>query len=370
MTTERAYWFAWSQISGVGAVTLQRLKQQFSSLEKAWFANHQQLQQVSGLGNKTIQQIIEQRSRCHPEQLLTQHLQTNSQFWTPADSDYPRLLLETPTPPPLLYYQGKIDPKEMQGAHPLISIVGTRSPTEYGKRWTHKITTALAKHGYTIVSGLAAGIDAQAHRSCLEAGGRTLAVLGTGLDITYPQQNQNLYQEIPQQGAILTEYPVGTKPDRANFPARNRIIAGLSRAVLIMEAPPKSGALITAKYANEFGRDLYVLPGSLDNNSAIGCLGLLNQGANVILSETHLLEMLGTMPQLDLFQETAPPPSVDLDPALTEILGAIGQEPTSFDHITQTVSQTPNEVSAGLLQLELLGLISQAPGMRYQKIHH
>jgi len=366
MTTERAYWLAWLQISGVGAVTIQRLKQHFGSLETAWFASSQQLQQVSGLGHQTIKQIIEQRSRCHPEQRLTQHLETNPQFWTPADADYPRLLLETPTPPPILYYQGKVDSKEMQGSHPLISIVGTRSPTEYGKRWTHKITTALAKHGYTIVSGLAAGIDAQAHRSCLEAGGRTLAVLGTGLDITYPQQNRQLYQEIPQQGAILTEYPTGTKPDRAHFPARNRIIAGLARAVLIMEAPPKSGALITAKYANEFGRDLYVLPGSLDNNSAIGCLGLLHQGAHVILSETHLLEMLGTMPQLDLFENQASP-LPDLDPWLAEIFSAIATEPTSFDHITQKVSQTASQVSAGLLQLELLGLISQTPGMRYQK---
>ena len=367
MISERAYWLAWSQISGVGAVTLQRLQQHFPSLEAAWQASQWELQGVSGFGKKTIQQIIEQRSRLTPEQILVEHEAKNPQFWTPADTDYPRLLLETPTPPPVLYYRGQINAAEMQGTQPLISIVGTRSPSEYGRKWTKKITTALVKHGYTIVSGLAAGIDAIAHQSCLEAGGRTLAVLGTGLDITYPQENRQLYQKVEQQGAILTEYPIGTQPDRGNFPARNRIVAGLSRAVIVTEAPEKSGALITAKYANEFGRDVYVLPGSLDNKNAIGCLGLLNHGANVILSEGHLLEMLGTMPQLDLFEET-PPPLPEIAPELKELLSAITPEPTAFDVIVEAVPQAANDVSARLLELELLGLIVQVPGLRYQRL--
>lgn len=365
---ERKYWLAWSQVSGVGAVMTQRLKKHFLSLEKAWYASEQQLKQVSGLGKKSLQSILEQRSLLSPDQILTEHLKKNPQFWTPVDADYPRLLLEIPSPPPVLYYQGKINPKEMQGTQPLISIVGTRNPTEYGKKWTQKISEGLTKHGYTIVSGLAAGIDAIAHQSCLKAGGRTLAVLGTGLDITYPKENRFLYQEIQANGALLTEYPVGTQPEKGNFPARNRIVAGLSRAVIVTEAPQKSGALITAKYGNEFGRDVYVLPGSLDNKNAIGCLGLVNRGANVILSVEHLLEMLGTIPQLDLFQDTVSPPLPNLEPELKEIYSAIAIEPTSFDIIIQTVSQDANQVSAGLLQLELLGLISQAPGMRYQRV--
>ncbi len=367
MTSERKYWLAWSQISGVGSVTLQRIKKHFGSLEAAWQASQWELQQVSGVGNKNIQQILEQRTRLDPEKTLTEHLQDNPQFWTPADHDYPRLLLEIPSFPPALYYRGNIDPQEMQGNKPLIGIVGTRAPTEYGKRWTQKLTKALVTHGYCIVSGLAAGIDAIAHRSCLDAGGRTLAVLGTGLDITYPHSNRQLYASLVQQGALLTEYPVGRQPDRGNFPARNRIIAGLSRAVIVTEAPQKSGALITARYANEFGRDVYVLPGSLENPRAIGCLGLLNHGANVILSEEHLLEMLGTIPQLDRLTETTAPLS-DLEANLKEILRAIAPEPTPYDLIVQNVSQEANAVSAGLLQLELLGLISQAPGMRYQRL--
>lgn len=367
MISERSYWLAWSQISGVGAVTLQRLRDRFSSLQLAWEASPRELQAVAGIGQKNLQQILEQRSRLTPEQLLVEHEQNNPQFLTPADANYPRLLLETPTPPPILYYRGNLNATEMQGSQPLISIVGTRSPSDYGRKWTKKLTTTLVKHGYTIVSGLAAGIDAIAHQSCLEAGGRTLAVLGTGLDITYPQENRQLYQKVEQQGAIFTEYPIGTQPDRGNFPARNRIVAGLSRAVIVTEAPEKSGALITARYANEFGRDVYVLPGSLENKNAIGCLGLLNHGANVILGEGHLLEMLGTMPQLDLFEET-PLPLPDLAPQLKEILSAIAAESTAFDVIVQTVPQTANEISAGLLELELLGLISQLPGMRYQRL--
>ena len=368
MESERAYWLAWSQVSGVGAVTVQRLNKHFSSLKKAWEASQQELQQVSGLGKKNIQQIIEDRSRLSPETILSEHLKTNPKFWTPADDQYPCLLLETPSPPPTLYYRGIIDPQEMQGTRPLISIVGTRSPSEYGKKWTQKLTASLVKHGYTIVSGLAAGIDAIAHRSCLEAGGRTIAVLGTGLDITYPQENRKLYQKVEENGAILTEYAKGTPPDRGNFPARNRIVAGLSRAVIVTEAPERSGALITARYANEFGRDVYVLPGSLDNKNAIGCLGLVNRGANIILSEEHLLEMLGTMPQLDLLPEkTAPDP--EIAPELKEILSAIAPEGTAFDLIVENVPQNPNSIAAGLLQLELLGLISQLPGMRYQRIN-
>ncbi|MFP4132775.1 MAG: DNA-processing protein DprA [Halothece sp.] len=367
MTSKRVYWLAWSQISGVGAVRIQALRKHFLSLEKAWSASKQELKEVSGLGKQSVEQIIEQRSRFSPEQILAEHQKNNPNFLTPADPDYPQLLLETTAPPAVLYYQGQLNAQEMQGKHPLISIVGTRSPSDYGKKWTKKITTALVKHGYTIVSGLAAGIDTEAHRSCIEAGGRTLAVLGTGLDITYPSENHQLYQQVTQQGAILTEYPRGTKPDRGNFPARNRIVAGLSRAVIVTEAPQKSGALITAKYANEFGRDVYVLPGSLDNKNAIGCLGLLNSGANVILSESHLLEMLGTMPQLDLFEENKPP-SPEIPSELQEIWSAIAPEPTPFDLIVQTVNQDANSISAGLLQLELLGLISQAPGMRYQRL--
>jgi len=371
LVEERAFWLVWSRIAGIGPVLLRRLQQHFGTLAAAWEAPLAQLREVEGFGLQTVEAVIKERSLLHPEQILRQHEQDNPHFWTPADSaDYPRLLLETPSPPPVLYYRGEVQPEENQGIKPLVGIVGTRNPSEYGKRWTRKISVALAQNGFTVVSGLAEGIDTEAHRGCLEAGGRTLAVLGTGVDVVYPPSNRELYKQILQQGLVLSEYPVGTPPDRAHFPRRNRIIAGISRAVLVMEAPTKSGALITARFANDFCRDVYVLPGSLDNLRSLGCLGLLSKGAQVILSEGHLLEMLGAMPQLDSVEKSKsfePLPLPYLEPELKQVLDAIALECMPFDLIVQQTGYSAGSVSSALLQLELMGLVSQLPGMRYQR---
>ncbi|MDP8963054.1 MAG: DNA-processing protein DprA [Cyanobacteriota bacterium] len=373
MVEERAYWLAWSQVDRVGPVLLRRLQQHFGSLADAWKANAAQLRQVEGFGYQIVSAVTAARSQINPEQFLEQHSVKNPYFWTLADADYPRLLLEIPSPPPVLYYRGLVQPQENQGIMPMVGIVGTREPSEYGKRWTRKITVALARHGFTVVSGMAAGIDTEAHRGCLEAGGRTLAVLGTGVDLIYPPRNKPLYEQIQQQGLLLSEYPAGTQPNRAHFPQRNRIIAGLSRAVLVMEAPSKSGALITAHYANDFCRDVYALPGSLDNHQSLGCLGLLSRGAHVILNEGHLLEMLGAIPKLDqavqlpLFAQAQPTPVPQLEPELAKVLEALAPEPTAFDLIVQQAGLAVGSVSSALLQLELLGLVSQLPGMRYQR---
>jgi DNA processing protein len=188
--------------------------------------------------------------------------------------------------------------------------------------------------------------------------------------VIYPTRNQGLYQQILKQGLVLSEYPAATQPERAHFPRRNRIIAGLSRAVLILEAPTKSGALITAHLANDYNRDVYVLPGSLDNPRSLGCLGLLSKGAQVILGEGHLLELLGSIPQLDPIQPSLlPEPSSipNLDPELQQVLQSVTNEPTAVDQIVQRTTLAPGSVSSALLQLELLGLVSQLPGMRYQR---
>ncbi len=385
---ERAFWLAWSCIPGVGPVLLKRLHQHFGTLYKAWEASPQDLRAVEGIGPQTLQAIVATRSqgilaagsRLDPEQLLHQHQQSNPCFWTPADPDYPRLLLEIPDPPPILYYQGKVRAEENQGLTPIVAVVGTRDPSDYGKRWTQKITAVLAQKGFAIASGMAEGIDTQAHRACLEAAGRTLAVLGTGVDVAYPARNQGLYEQILAAGLVLSEYPAGTQPSRPHFPRRNRIIAGLSRTVLLMEAPSKSGALITAHLANDYNRDVYVLPGSLDNFRAMGCLGLVNRGAQVILSEGYLLEALGAMPQLDQVQQAASSPVAtqptlpSLTPELDQVLQVLiklSQElasPTSFDLIVQNTNLPAGLVSGALLQLELLGLVHQSPGMRYQPL--
>ena len=362
---ERAYWLAWSQLEGIGAVSLKKIDQHFGSLKEAWNAPAIAFTEVDGLNIKSVN-ALQRRTKQNPEELITQHLKQNPQFWTPADTAYPRLLLETPSPPPLLYYSGQVEPTENEGIKPMIGIVGTRNPTEYGKRWTKKITEALVGHGFGIVSGMAAGIDTVAHSTCLQANGRTIAVLGTGVDRVYPYSNRNLHQQLKAGGLIVSEYPSQTPPDRGHFPARNRIIAGLCRAVLIIEAPQRSGALITARFANDFGRDVYVLPGSLDNERSLGCLALLNTGAHVILGVENLLEMLGTMPCLDRIAPTPSKPKPDLQPELKSIYELIEIESVAIDAIANQTELSTSEVLSALSQLEIMDLVVQVPGMRYQ----
>ena len=371
---ERAFWLAWSQLPGIGPILLQRLNRHFGKLAVAWGASVQALEAVSGLGKQSAEAIARARSQIQPLDFLEQHLQENPCFWTPADADYPRLLLETPDPPSVLYYRGEVNPSELQGQVPLVSIVGTRDPTAYGKSWTRRLAMSLTQRGFTVVSGLAEGIDAEAHQSCLQASGRTLAVLGTGVDVVYPWRNRRLYQEMIATGLALSEYPSGTGPDRTHFPRRNRIIAGLSRAVLVMEAGSKSGALITARYANEYGRDIYVLPGSLDNLRSQGCLQLANQGAELILGEAHLLSALGAMPPLTVVESAPPPIPDDLAPDLKQILQTIVElgkgasvDAVPLDAIVLSTNLPPGDVSSALLQLELMGQVVQVPGMRYRR---
>ena len=393
MLQEKAYWLAWSHVPGIGATLLKRIEQKFGSLAQAWQLPVTELGQVEGFGGKIIAKVQEGRHKINPAQLLENHLKDNPQFWTPADPEYPQLLLEIPSPPPVLYYRGKAELQEDLALIPAIAIVGTRYPTEYAKRWTRRISKTLTQQGFIIISGMAAGIDAEAHWSCLQALGKTIAVLGTGVDTIYPPSNQKLYQQIAESGLILSEYAVNTKPDRGNFPARNRIIAGLSRAVLIMEAPQKSGALITARFANDFCRDVYVLPGTLDNKQAMGCLDLLNRGAQVILGEEPLLEMLQSIPMLDSSlrlssssrqaqsqltlalsesDSTIPQPEnrdfSHLEPELAKIMSIMSVDSLTLDDISEKTELDTSKLLASLSQLELMGLISQLPGMRYSAI--
>ncbi|NET49885.1 MAG: DNA-protecting protein DprA [Merismopedia sp. SIO2A8] len=435
---ERAYWLAWSQVPKVGPTLLFRLQQHFGSLATAWQAEVVDLCSVEGIGLHTAEAIAQSRSNLNPHQLLDVHTRDNPHFWTPADLHYPHLLLETPDPPPVLYYRGQVEPGENQGIIPMVGIVGTREPSNYGQRWTRRISHTLADAGFSIVSGLALGIDAIAHQSCLEISGRTVAVIGTGVNIAYPWSNRRLAERIADEGLILSEYPIGTKPKAAHFPKRNRIIAGLCRAILVMEAPIRSGALITARVANDYGRDVYVLPGSLDEKRAEGCLRLIGQGAQVILGEQHLLEVLGAIPQLHeatsntsidpregsglgmeaiAYQmgegqltldkqmpnqvptqlpdkdfgldrlssnRVSPAPSssqqgaaslapmlqppMPLEPQAQKVWEAVSpQTSTSLDAIVQSSQLPTGDVLALLAQLELLELVTQCPGMMYQR---
>ncbi|WP_373539642.1 DNA-processing protein DprA [Chamaesiphon sp.] len=389
MSQERIYWLAWSQVAGVGAILIERLDRHFGNLAAAWNADRQQLLAIDGIGIQSVEQILTARAKIDPQTLFGTHSIANPHWWTRVDPDYPQLLLEIPSAPGVLYYKGQIATANRDYL-PSIAIVGTRDPSDYGRRWARKIATLLASKGYPIVSGLAQGIDTEAHTACLEAGGRTIAVVGTGIDIVYPPRNQTLAANIAQHGLIVSEYPAGTPPDRGHFPARNRIIAGLSRVTIVIEAPTRSGALITAHQANDFGRDVYVLPGSIDNPNSLGCLGLLSRGAQPILGLEQLLELLSLIPQFDapaqlqLFPTGSPilptsglegtsaiaiaselPP--DLSPDLQQIWLIITDRPTNLDEIVTRSQLSIAAVSGILLQLELLGLVTQLPGMRYQR---
>ncbi|MDJ1183215.1 DNA-processing protein DprA [Roseofilum casamattae] len=382
--TDRPFWLAWSQVPNIGPVLLQRMHQHFDSLADAWEASVTALSQVEGIGFKTAEAIAHHRYKIDPISFCEQHSQTNPNFWTPGDRDYPQLLLETPSPPPVLYYRGDARSPQNWQSRPAVAIVGTRDPTDYGKRWTYKFSRMLAEKGFIIVSGMAQGVDTQAHRGCLEGRGWTIAVLGTGVDIIYPRRNEDLYGQILERGLAVSEYPSGTEPDRAHFPQRNRIIAGLSRAILVTEAPKRSGALITARFANEFGRDVYILPARLDDEQSVGCLGLLSKGAQVIINEGYLLELLQGMPQLDpvlpatqqqlsLFPSSpapapSPPPTPNLPPQQQQVLNAVKTEATSVDFIVAQTGLTAPEVTSALTLLELEGLVSQLPGMQYQRL--
>jgi DNA processing protein len=364
LSQERAFWFAWSQIPGMGPILQKRIATHFGTLEAAWSAPTDELLQIEGIGLKLGWAIAEHRTQHRLDAIKT----APGRFVTPADAAYPELLYEIPDPPPVLYYRGKVDLLKECQSMPGIGIVGTRSPTEYGKRWTRRITKTLTRAGFVIISGLAAGIDREAHKSCLEENGKTIAVLGTGVDIVYPYRNRDLYRAITQAGLLLSEHPPGTQPERMYFPRRNRIIAGLSRAILVTEAPRKSGALITAQLANDYGRDVFALPGSLDTPSCYGCLDILNQGAQMILQEDTLVHALGTIPvAVTATPQVESPPNIA--PHLLAVFQAVTSEARSLDAIVQQVSeQSTGDILSALTQLELMGLISSQPGtQQYQR---
>ena len=408
LATERAYWLAWSRLKDVGPVTIKRLWEHFGSLAQAWAAAAGDLLSVDGIGLLIAEQIVAQRPKLKPAEMLAEHEQENRAFWTPADPDYPALLFAINDPPPLLYYRGTL---RLNDAPNLLSvgIVGTRGPSMYGKRWTQRLSNRLAREGAVIVSGLAQGIDTAAHTSCLSVKGLTVAVLGTGVDVVYPARNRELYEQIVETGLVVSEYPDGTGPDRTHFPQRNRIIAGLSRAILVTEAPARSGALITSRLANDYCREVYALPCALEQAQGEGCLNLINQGAQMILGEQSLVDALRVIPAVEfvfpgqlpdqlpgqllaqlpdrpqespldeqpclgerrrepiLAKPAAIVPTSELSPLLAQVLKAVSIEPVLLDNIVQLAQIETGQVLGALLQLEILGLVIQLPGMQYQR---
>jgi DNA processing protein len=287
-----------------------------------------------------------------------------------ADDGYPVWLRAIPDPPAVLYCDGSVEPGDRQA----VAIVGSRRATPYGLRVTETLARELSGVGFTIVSGFARGIDAAAHRAALEAGGRTLAVLGCGLDVDYPPGHGRLREEIAASGAVLTEFGPGTPPYAANFPRRNRIISGLSLGIVVIEADEDSGSLITARLALEQGREVFAVPGPIDAPLSRGPHGLLKQGAKLVETVDDIVEEL--LPQIERTEGTVKTsrrisPATDLpnlSPEERTVYALITREPQHLDDLTEQSDLTSAAAAGILLGLELKGLARQLPGQRYVRV--
>jgi DNA processing protein len=279
---------------------------------------------------------------------------------TRRDPRYPPRLAEIYDPPPVLYVRGELDAPE----RPSVAIVGTRGATSYGRMAAEHLAAGLAREGVTIVSGLAVGIDAAAHRGALTGGGRTIAVLANGLDRVYPSQHARLSAQIAEAGALVTEFPLGTKPDAMNFPRRNRVISGLTSGTLVVEAGARSGALITASFAVEQGRDVFAVPGSIFSPASQGANSLIRDGATPVTSpEDVLAELQPSRPPRQLTVEDILP----MDDTERSVMAVLAAEPIHIDEIARAASLPMSIVSSTLAMMELKGLVRQAGGMNYMK---
>ena len=277
-----------------------------------------------------------------------------------ADAAYPRLLLEITDPPPLLYVKGNTELLNCAA----LAVVGSRNASPQGSANAEAFARELSDGGFTVISGLALGIDAAAHRGGLAGASSSLAVVGTGLDIVYPARNRDLAHQLAVQGALVSEFPLGTPALSGNFPRRNRLISGLARGCLIVEAALRSGSLITARYALEQGREVFAIPGSIHSPLSKGCHLLIKQGAKLVESSNDILEELGAAVRV----ESATPGKADASPEHVELLAALGFDPLDLDTLCERSGLTPETASAMLLTLELEGTVSRLPGGRFQRV--
>jgi DNA processing protein len=349
---ELSYWIAINRVLGIGPINFRLLLTHFQDdLGAAWRADRRELARA-GLQQKTIEAFLAQRTKIEPESELDRLVAAQISLLTWRDPIYPALLREIDAAPPVLYLRGNLTEADQFA----LAVVGTRNTSNYGQQVTERLVSELARGQVTIVSGLALGIDTTAHTSALEAGGRTVAVLACGLDRVYPARNEKLARRIVEsgQGVLISEYPLGVQPDGKNFPARNRIISGLSQGVLVVEAGEKSGALITADFALKQGREVFAVPGSIFSSRSLGVNRLIQEGARLVLEVKDILDAL------NLFMI---PQQVEIQLALPEnaeertLLALLSHEPLHIDELIIASNLPAPTVTATLTMLELKGLV-------------
>jgi DNA processing protein len=356
--TYQKYWLGFNLVKGIGPAKLSILLERFGSIRDAWNAPRRELELLS-LDRKSIESLEERRNSLNLGEELAKVKKTGASLLTWDSPDYPRYLREIPNSPPLLYVKGELKSSDQWA----LAVVGTRRLTTYGRQVTRELVGDLVRNQVTIVSGLAKGIDAEAHKSALDAGGRTIAVLGSGVNYIYPSEHRSLAQRIISgRGAILSDYPLGTAPESRNFPPRNRIISGLSMGVLVIEAGERSGALITAEFGLEQDREIFAIPGNINSPASKGTNRLIKQGAKLVQNVDDVLEELN----LSLIPEHIKADKILPDsPEEAILLDHLSRQPTHIDELTRQAGLPTSLVSSTLTMMELKGMVQQVGAMNY-----
>ena len=355
------YWVAFSLIPKLGTVRFRRLEGHFKSLEVAWTAGSSEFR-AAGIDDKTARAIVTHRDGISPDGEMEKLGKAGVRALTWNDASYPPRLKEIHDPPPVLYIRGEILPQDERS----VAVVGTRKGTAYGREAARTLSRELARSGVAIVSGLARGIDSIAHRAALEAEGRTIAVFGCGLDVIYPPEHRRLATDILDRGALVSEHPLGTRPEARHFPRRNRIISGMTLGTLVVEAGETSGALLTVRQALEQNREVFCVPGSILSPVSRGTNALIQEGAKLVVNHTDILEELNltvVSHQIEMREMLHP-----ADDNESVVLDYLSHEPVHIDEIRRRSGLPIAVVSSTLPVMELNGTVQQVGGMNYTRI--
>ncbi len=355
----KSEWLALALIPGLGSAGIRALLNRFGAPGAVFQGSPAELAAVEGLRKDIAGRISRREFSADPEKEMRKLERLGVEIVTYGDAEYPPLLREIHDPPVLLYTRGKgIPPKST-----FVALVGSRNPTPYGLKTAEEMAQGLARRSIGIVSGMARGIDSAAHWGCLGGKGFTLAVLGTGIDIVYPASNKELFERIAEHGTVVTEFPLGTPPEPRNFPIRNRIISGLSKGIVVVEATKNSGSLITAALGLEQGREVLAVPGSVHSFKSAGCHHLIKQGARLVENSDDILDELGlNYPFARKTDALKGPPLPLLEETERIIYEIIGDFPLRIDEIARDSGLEAGIVSSTLMKMELKGLVRQLPG--------
>jgi len=362
--TDLVRWVALSRVPGLGCVSFKKIAGHFEDPTAALSASAAALSEIQGLDQNVIDGLRNFSAWDEVEKEIIRAEKACVKIVPFSDSMYPARLRMIADPPPLLYLKGEIRSEDQKA----VAVVGSRSTSDYGRRVARDLCRGLALLGFTVVSGMARGIDGTAHETSLNAGGRTIAVLGSGVDRVYPAEHDKLYHRIIDNGAMISEFPIGTRPLAFNFPARNRLISGLSLGVVVVEATEKSGSLITAALALEQGREVFAVPGEVGASRSRGAHRLIRQGAKLVETVDDIMEEIA--PQLVVRggkAGSAPKRTLpqDLGAELQTIFNLFAERPLQIDEVIESSGYSPSRVSEILLELELRGYIRQLPGKNY-----